>query len=266
MPTDLRHTTTILLALAIACLLPMPAIGEEAPEGDPVWEAVTSVNTPRSRRGLAFCPGNGMFYLAGGEATGGNRNNPIEEYDPATNTWTDRATLLTGVSNGAAVGVGDLVYVPGGYNGSAGIPDLQIFDPATNMVTLGTPMPAGNFAHAAAVLGTDIHVLGGSSTGVAGTTHYIYDTVAGSWSTGAPVPFATNYPAAASDGTYVYVLGGTTTNLPNVERYDPGTDSWSTMPPMLTGRGGPGAFWDGRFLWAVGGGWSTYLTSTEYFD
>jgi hypothetical protein len=67
------------------------------------WQTVAPVNTGRSRTGVAYLEATGKFYMAGGEATGGNRNIPIEEYDPVADTWTDMSNLLTGVSNSGAV-------------------------------------------------------------------------------------------------------------------------------------------------------------------
>jgi len=230
------------------------------------WQTVAPVNTGRSRSGLAYLATTGKFYLVGGEATGSNRDNPIEEYDPVANTWTDRTNLLTGVSNTGAVGVGNYVYLPGGYNGAGGIDTMQRFDPVANTVTTMASLPAANFAHAVTTLDDKIYVLGGSITGTVGTTNYIYNIGSDTWSTGATLPTAVNYPAAASDGTYVYVLGGTTSDLMAVQRYNPGTNTWDTIPNMSTARGAPGAFFDGANLWAVGGGWGSYLTSTEYWD
>lgn len=231
-----------------------------------IWQTVTPVNTGRSRPGLAYLAATGNFYLAGGEASGSSYDNPIEEYDPVANTWTDRTSLLTGVSNTGAVGVGAYVYVPGGFSGAGSIADMQRFDPAANTVVTMTAMPAANYAHAVTALDGRIHVLGGSDTGAAGTTHYIYDIDSDTWITGTALLTAVNYAAAASDGTYVYVLGGTTSDLATVQRYHPQTGTWDTIADMNNGRGGPGAFFDGANLWAVGGGWSTYLASTEYWD
>lgn len=230
------------------------------------WQSVAPINTPRSRPGMAYSPANHRFYLAGGEATGGNYDNPIEEYDPATGVWTDRVPLLLGVSNTGAAAVGDNVYVPGGYDGVGGVTAMQRYDVNANVVFSMTAMPAPNFAHAVVAYDERIHVLGGNDTGTSGTTHMIYDVATDSWDTGAPLTTAVNYPAAATDGTYIYVLGGNTSNLAVVQRYDPATDTWDTIADMETGRGGAGAFFDGANLWAVGGGWGTYLNSTEYWD
>jgi hypothetical protein len=230
------------------------------------WTPVAPLTTARSRTGVVFFPANGFFYAIGGEATGGNRNIPIEEYDPETNEWTDRTPLATGVSNTGAARVGDFVFVPGGYTGTEASDDLQVFDPLGNSVSTGAPMPTGNYAHAVVARGQFVHVVGGSATGVAGTTHFVYSLASGTWSSKAPTPIALQYPGAASDGVYVYLFGGNTTNLANAYRYDPDGNSWTPVADLLEGRGGPaGFFCDGR-IWAIGGGWSSYLDTTEFFD
>ena len=230
------------------------------------WESAGTLANVRSRLGLAFFPPNGHFYAIGGETTAGNRAIPIEEYNPAGNSWTNRAMLLTGVSNTGAATVGNFIYVPGGYDGVAGISTMQRYEPLTNTVVNVAPMPAGNFAHAVAAQGTKVYVLGGSATGFAGTTNMIYDTATNTWTTGAPAPTAVQYAAAVSDGTYVYLLGGYTPDMNIVQRYNPATNSWDTRSTMLAARGGAAAFFDGSSVWAVGGGWTTYLTGTESYN
>lgn len=233
------------------------------PLGD--WQPAGTLHSPRSRTGVAFSPHNGRFYALGGETTGGNRDIPIEEYNPNTNAWTERALLDTGVSNTGAAAVGRFIYVPGGYNGLA-VSDMQRYNVTTNNVVTVEPLPAANYAHAVVAHGRRIFVLGGSSTGVAGTTNAIYNTRTNEWDDGMPLPDAVHYPAAASDGKFIYVLGGNTTDLTTVQRYNPATDQWTIdVSPMDVGRGGPGAFFDGKDVWAVGGGWATYLTSTESY-
>jgi hypothetical protein len=230
------------------------------------WQPVMPINTARSRSGLAFSPETGKFYLAGGEATGGNRNLPIEEYDPVGNAWTDRSNLLIGVSNSGAVAVGQYVYVAGGYSGTAGVATMQRFDVLANTVVTRTDMPGPNYAHGMTFLDGKIYVMGGSPSGAISNTNYIYNVAGNSWLIGAPLPTPVQYPAVTSDDSYVYVLGGNTTNLPTVQRYDPGLNTWASVTDMNAGRGGPAAFFDGLNIWAVGGGWTSYLTSTEYYD
>ena len=152
---------------------------QSVPEGP--WQAVTPLNSPRSRLGMAYFPGNGKFYVLGGESAG-VRDIPIEEYDMAADTWTNRTNLLIGVSNTGAATVGKYIYVPGGYDGVGGRTDMQRFDPAAGSVDLVAAMPEANFAHAVVAGGNKVYVMGGSSSGIDGTTNFIYDPAANSWS------------------------------------------------------------------------------------
>ncbi|MFO7539354.1 MAG: hypothetical protein R6X32_15040 [Chloroflexota bacterium] len=230
------------------------------------WQPVAAVHTGRSRVGLTYSSATGNFYLVGGEAEGGDRNIPIEEYDPTADVWTEKSNLTVGVSNSGATAVGAYIYVPGGYDGTSGRDDMQRYDPVADEVAMMAPMPAPNSAHGVTTLDGKVYVMGGSPTGIVGTTNYIYDVAANEWHTGAPLPVAVQYTAVTNDGAYIYVMGGNTTNLATVQRYDPITDNWDALADMKTGRGGPAAFFDGVNLWAVGGGWSSYLASTEYWD
>lgn len=230
------------------------------------WQTVASLNTPRSRPGVVYSEARGNFYTLGGETSGGDRELAIEEYDAASDTWTDKSHLLTGVSNTGAAAVGDYIYVPGGYDGTSGVATMQRFDPLADVVTMVAPMPAANYAHAVTALDGKIYVLGGWETGTAGTTNYIYDVASNTWDSGAPLPTAVHYPAAATDGVYIYVLGGNVADLATVQRYDPASDSWEMLPDMNRGRGGAAAFFDGENVWAVNGGWSAPTATTEYWD
>jgi hypothetical protein len=140
-----------------------------SPRG-PGWEPAGSLNNARSRLSLAYFPFNGRFYALGGESTGGNRAIPIEEYRPATNTWTDRAMLNPGVSDTGAARVGNYIYVPGGLGGvpAVGRTEMQRYDPVANTVTQVAPLPTANFSHGVAAQGTKIYVLGGPPQGSQG--------------------------------------------------------------------------------------------------
>jgi N-acetylneuraminic acid mutarotase len=236
------------------------------------WTPVAALPSARNRMGLAFFAPNGKFYAPGGEDTTGNSLAAIAEYDPTTNTWTNRANLPVAVENTGAVTVGNYVYVPGGVTVPSNVfrNTMQRYDPVADAVTTVAPMPAVNAAHATVALGTRVYVLGGSTTAAEGTTNFIYDTTTNTWSSGAPVPTAVQFAAGATDGTYIYLIGGrlsaSSQDLNIVQRYDPGTNTWQAVAPLSVLRGGLAAFFDGRFVWAVNGGWNTYLTSTEYYN
>ena len=73
----------VALALAGALALGTPLHAQDCSGAS--WTPIDSLNTARSRTGVAYDAVTGHFFAAGGEASGGNRNIPIEEYDPVGN-------------------------------------------------------------------------------------------------------------------------------------------------------------------------------------
>ncbi len=249
-----------------------------------VWVRKADMLLPRSREAaVAFVP-NGRIYALGGEYNNGNTNMPIMEYDPLANTWTQRASLNTGVSNVGAGVIGSAIYIPGGYSGDTASTKnlLQVYYPLQNRVETLTsdPLPAPRFGAGVAVYNSKLYVIGGSDdTLQAKNTVYEYDPTrpAGSrWQTKAPMPTARVYLGAAALDGLIYAAGGIPggfTDLSTVEAYNPATNSWSTVQPMNLPRGGvavvgldtgtPGC---GGFLYAVGGGYLDYTNTAERYN
>lgn len=92
----------------------------------------------------------------------------VEEYDPAANTWTARASMPTPRGFvAAAVGPDGRIYVVGGA--VAFVPDtaVEIFDLTT--WSLGTPMPSARYDLGVATLGGVIYAVGGFDAGPVNT-------------------------------------------------------------------------------------------------
>src|SRR5215467_8993592 len=106
---------------------------DNAWEYDPAadsWKALEPMPTKRGAAGAAVA--NGKIYVIGGAASlpgvteaGIHPARPInvlatvEEYDPATNTWRTRRSMLVARNHHGAAGVGDKIYAIGGRVGSA---------------------------------------------------------------------------------------------------------------------------------------------------
>jgi N-acetylneuraminic acid mutarotase len=91
----------------------------------------------------------------------------IEEYNPATRAWTERALMPTGRSGGTAAVVNNRIYVFGGEgnaeNTSMGtFNQVEFYDPARDTWTDLAPMPLPRHAFGAAVVGNRIYLPGGS--------------------------------------------------------------------------------------------------------
>lgn len=103
------------------------------------WSAVASMHF---QHGSTAAVGviNEKIYVAGG--TKGTQSLPyLEVYDPATNTWTLRASMNVARNHCAGAVIGGKFYVVGG-RGSTGAPtDLEVYDPQSNTWSTRPPCP-----------------------------------------------------------------------------------------------------------------------------
>jgi hypothetical protein len=109
----------------------------EGSTGQPVWGTLAPMTTGRNKA-LAAAVG-GKIYVISGDDGAGTLINTTEEYDIATDSWTNCgggcALLPTPVYQAAGAGQGGLVYLVGGFTNSAGSTHtniVQVFNPAAN--------------------------------------------------------------------------------------------------------------------------------------
>ncbi|MEX2206808.1 MAG: hypothetical protein WEF50_11325 [Myxococcota bacterium] len=151
------------------------------------WSEGSSMKVPRQQFGAAFgadgklyvfggcaCEGS-TAYLVGDEeskrhalAEGEAMKHPVtrtEVYDPATNSWSDRAPIPTPrMSLSAAAGRDGRIYVIGGQPRWGGDPldVVEVYEPTTDTWSNGPPLRIGRQAHASAVTADGrIWVIGG---------------------------------------------------------------------------------------------------------
>ncbi len=238
------------------------------------WESVAPINgAGRSRPAMAQV--DGKLYLVGGEISGG-RAEQVEEYDPATNTWTIKDGLMPiPASNVCAAAIGTDIFVPGGYDASGTyLNTLQVYHTSSDSweVIDTDPLPVATSGPACAGIDPMLYLFGGSQSGTYTADAYVYDmnAPAGSrWTQLPSMTYARGWPAGAVVGDKVYAVGGrdgSTTNFDYVEAYDPDDGMWHTVTPMNTARGGPGAMGMGDDLVVCAGGWSNYYNSCERYD
>jgi len=149
---------------------------------DPATDTWTrKANMPTARFYLSTEALNGKIYAIGGVATL-NRTGPVldtvEEYDPVTNTWSQKAdmprpnhALATGVVNGKIYAIG------GGSPSGTPYTDVEQYDPMTDSWITKSPMPTPRRAFAASVVNGKIYAIGGVGIGAVGLrTVEEYDT------------------------------------------------------------------------------------------
>jgi N-acetylneuraminic acid mutarotase len=182
---------------------------------------------------------NGKIYVSGGIHRNNDFRAELYEYDPATDSWTEKRAMptqgfrgVTGVINGRLYVVTDCDQ----ENCEDFVPRaLYRYDPATDQWTV---LPAPPHSHGwgyGGVIGGKFYVTGGSSS------LEVYDPATNTWSSKAPTPRRRWLGVGAALGGKLYVIGGfqddpdgTTKIVRTNIVYDPDTDAWATRAPYPT--------------------------------
>ncbi len=88
----------------------------------------------------------------------------VQQYDPATDTWTRKGIMPVATSQMAAALVGDKIIVIGGWRSSGNSPykAVQIYDPETDTWTREADTPFLRACCSASVVNNRIYVIGGT--------------------------------------------------------------------------------------------------------
>jgi N-acetylneuraminic acid mutarotase len=122
----------------------------------------------RGREWMAVAVVNGILYAIGGTGADsisgvGNTHllSSVEAYDPATDTWTARASLPGPIMASAAAVVDGIIYLTGGGEWSSGSANVYAYDPQTDKWTVQPPMPVTRFDATASGMDGAVYVIGG---------------------------------------------------------------------------------------------------------
>jgi len=191
-------------------------------------EWLTLAAAPTGGHGTVSGVINGKLYIAGGYS-----GNPLEVYDPATNSWATKATMPTTRAHPVAGVIDNKLYVAGGDSG----PALEVYDPATDSWTILRPMPSAINCGTGGVIQGRFYVVGGP--GVDGLQ--IYDPATNSWTSKTSSSTIDNPGSAGVIDGKLYIAGGEDGGVPvtALEVYDPIADSWTALEPMSIARSFP---------------------------
>ena len=134
------------------------------------------------------------------------------EYDPTTDTWTEKASMPTPRANFAIAVFQNKIYVIGAHGYSCA---NEVYDPATDTWETKTPMPTNRTYLSASVVGGKIHLF--SREG-----HDVYDVASDSWTAGREIPHQVSWPKPAVMDDKIYIISYNLTQI-----YDPKSDAWS---------------------------------------
>jgi N-acetylneuraminic acid mutarotase len=191
---------------------------------------------------------NGILYLIGGEfsrtglANQGIFLDTVYAFDPATATWTQKASMPTARSAGGAAVIDGKIYVAGGRPPQGF--DFAVYDPATDTWTALPPLPTQRNHLTVGALNGKVYVVGGRFGGGVGSEMTnvveVYDPASGAWSRAAPMPLKRAGINGIVARGCLYVWGGEGNDahprglFPQTEVYDPRTDAWQSLEPIPT--------------------------------
>ena len=228
--------------------------------GTDTWRKVASLPRPLHHPNVSAA--GGRLYVVGAlSGLNFSADGATLQYDPASNTWTQKAPLPAGSERGAAaVGtLGNLIYVAGGLRSGASVTDFSAYDTSTDTWTGLARMTTSRDHLVGAVVGNRFFAIGGRSGSALRAQVEIFDPAAGTWSAGQPMPTPRGgCMGAAVDGRIVIVGGeGNAATASGVfdqsELYDPTSNTWSTLERMRTPRHGSGAAGLNGSLYVPGG-------------
>ena len=207
------------------------------------WAGKSDMPTPR--HGISGSVVNGKVYTIGGATSGGVPVGvfvgTVEEYDPATDTWTMKTDMPTKRNWHSASVVDGKVYVLGGESADARIVStVEEYDPVADKWTRKANMRTPRGAHCTGVINGVIYVIGGTQDNEVGlSTVEAYDPATDQWANKADMPTARWYFSTSVVNGRIYAFGGAGVPLPwedgqplaVVEEYTPEAWPFSVLPP-----------------------------------
>lgn len=262
--------SSLVLFLTSLCLVAQPVNSQSVePEQDRgFWR--TAAPAPTKRTEVAAATLGDKIYVVGGFEQPALTNlmnlaitATVEEYDPATDRWTTKASLPVGLHH-VGIGVaGGRLYVIGGYRQSGvtawhPVATVYAYDPATDSWSERAPMPTPRGALSVAEHGRKLYAIGGFDRKTNCAAVEVYDPERDLWASRAPLPTPRDHLTTATVAGKIYAIGGRLNgayrqNLSVTEVYDPAADRWSRAADLPTARSGITASAIGGRIYVFGG-------------
>jgi N-acetylneuraminic acid mutarotase len=204
------------------------------------WEQKASFNHAHGQPAVIEIGGK-IYLLDGGDpVTGSYDYGKLEMYDPAADTWTDKADMTRGkAGNFGALAANGKIYALGGEGPNPGrwSPEIYEYDPSSNSWSQKNnwSSPKRDFGYAE--LDSKIYIAGGQPNYSSCSSKFeLYDPVADSWSELASLPTTMTVCPLAPVNDKIYMIGGRTGNntiTDWVYEYDPYGNTWTQKTSML---------------------------------
>lgn len=194
--------------------------------------------------------GQSILYTFGGTTSGdGTSGFLILAYNPATNTWTRKASSVHAFYTNGVGRIGSRLYFAGGEDFGSGsraaLNATYAYDPASDRLIRQADMPKFTAEGVSGVINGKLYVLPGMCSGDGWPNpaycetepirlFYRFNPTTNTWSTRRPAPRYHRLGAAGVINNKFYVAGGFKGDQPvaALDIYDPATNSWTAGAPM----------------------------------
>lgn len=201
---------------------------------------------PEGRADLSGAVVDDKLYVFGGYANGaGDIRQNTYLYDPASDSWTEKASVPgnhTYVATSCACDT--KAYVFGGLGSKGKYKTLYIYDTVNDSWSTGADFPVTTGINSASAIAYNgkIFVIGGGRDGDSSGDVTVYDPLTDTYDTSrTPMPTPRGFFSLSEVNGILYAIGGGNREdrfLDVNEAYDVATDSWTTKAPMPFGRWG----------------------------
>jgi N-acetylneuraminic acid mutarotase len=195
-----------------------------------------------------------LYYIGGWQTSPPLPSSALQVYNPATDSWSTKASLGHLSACGAAGAINGKLYVYTACNGSSGYYSIfDVYDPVFDSWST-LPGPRVHSDPVGGVINGKFYLAGGlDGSGTPTGALDIYDPGLSIWSAGASTPTQRSTMSGGVINGRLYVVGGINGSaLGTVEAYDP-ANGWSTATPMPTSRYGMAGAVIGNSLYVAGG-------------
>ncbi len=205
----------------------------------------------------------GALYVVGGfnksDDTPWNPSDRVFRFDPASETWVERAPLPTPRGGLAVTTLQGKLFAISGYNGQENPSVVEVYDPNRDQWTAVAPLPTPRDHLAAVTIGKTLYAIGGRvrlNYRENLSTVEAYHADLNQWVPRAGMPTPRSGMAASVLNGWVYVFGGESGEgtFHQNERYSAELNRWQEMAPMPTARHGLGAAEVNGYIYALSGG------------
>jgi N-acetylneuraminic acid mutarotase len=206
-------------------------------EYDPVtdtWTRKADMPTARCDFVGSSAVVDGKIYVMGGDIWDGGwiTISTVEEYDPATDTWTRKSDMPTARWCLGTCTFDEKIYAIGGYPavGYTALTTVEVYDPVYDTWTSKSDMPLNRGMLSASVVNGKIYAVGGRPRLHAEPSVQEYDPSTDTWTQKSDMPVATSQMGSLVFDNKIVVIGGweISTKYPytTVQVYDTVTDTW----------------------------------------